>query len=52
MAKVVIGVLIGAFVLFYVVSSPDHAANMADGAWHQTVSIAHGIGTFLDKLGS
>lgn len=52
MVKIAIAALVGAFVLFYIITSPDHAASMADGAWHVTVNIAHGIGRFFDKLSS
>lgn len=52
MVKVAIAALVGVFVLFYVISSPDHAASIAEGAWHLTQSVAHGIGRFFDKLSS
>jgi hypothetical protein len=52
MAKLVIAVLIGAFVLFYIITSPDNAAHIATGAWHAAVTIAHGVGNFFNKLSS
>jgi hypothetical protein len=41
-----------AFVIFFVLSSPDNAATIAHGAWNTVVHIAHGLNTFLDKLSS
>ena len=52
MVKVGIAGLVGVFVIFYIMTSPDQAATMAHGAWHGAVNIAHGIGNFLDKLSS
>lgn len=52
MAKLLIAGLIGVFVLFYIITSPDNAANIADGAWNAAVGVAHGIGKFFDKLSS
>lgn len=52
MAKTTILALVGAFLLFYVVSSPDHAAHITNGAGHLLSSAAHGVGNFVDKLGS
>ena len=52
MAKTAIIGLVAAFVLFYVVTSPDQAANIANGAWGVAVNVAHGIGRFFDKLAS
>ena len=47
----IVGVLV-ALVLFYVITSPDNAAEIATGAWNAIVDIAHGIGRFVDKLAS
>lgn len=52
MAKLAIVGLIGAFILFYIVTSPDQAANIANGGWNVLVNVAHGIGKFFDKLAS
>ena len=41
-----------AFVLFYIVSYPDRAADFTNGTWDHTQNIAHGVGTFLNKLHS
>ena len=51
-AQVAIGVLIVVFILFYIITSPDQAADIAKGGWHGLVNIAHGIGNFLNKLAS
>ncbi len=44
--------VIVAFVIFFVLTSPDNAAKTADGAWNTVVHIAHGLNTFIDKLSS
>lgn len=48
---VVIG-LVGAFLIFYIMTSPDHAANIVHSSWHTAVNVAHGVGKFVDKLAS
>lgn len=50
MVKLAIAGAIGAFLLFYIITSPNQAADLADGTWAAVVNIAHGIGKFLDKL--
>lgn len=52
MAKFAIVAIVGLFVLFYIITSPDQAANMVHGVWHGAVTMAHGIGHFFDKLAS
>jgi hypothetical protein len=52
MVKLAIAGLIGAFVIFYVMTSPDQAATMVKGAGHLATSIANGVGDFLNKLAS
>jgi hypothetical protein len=51
-AKVAVGGVLGAFVLFYILTSPDNAASMAHGVGHFVTYVAHGVGHFLDKLSS
>ncbi|MEO9138240.1 MAG: hypothetical protein ABI345_04160 [Jatrophihabitans sp.] len=50
MVKLAIAAVLGAFVLFYIITSPTQAADLANGTWDAVVHIAHGIGRFLDKL--
>ncbi|MDT4922575.1 MAG: hypothetical protein QOG01_288 [Pseudonocardiales bacterium] len=50
MGKIAIAGLIGAFVIFYIMTSPDQAANMVHGSWHLAVNVAHGVGDFFNKL--
>lgn len=50
--KPVIGGLVGAFLIFYIMTSPQQAANIVHGAWNAVVNIAHGAGTFVDKVSS
>jgi hypothetical protein len=50
--KVALAAAVGAFLIFYVMTSPDQAANIAKGSWHLVTNVAHGIGTFIDKLAS
>jgi hypothetical protein len=52
MVKVAIAGLIGAFLVFYIMSSPDQAAGMVKGIGHVATNVAHGVGNFLDKLAS
>ena len=43
-------VAVVAFLVFFAVTSPDHAASIAHSIWHALVSIAHGLGDFINKL--
>lgn len=52
MVKFVVVGLVVAFVLFYVVSSPDQAATIVKGTGHLATSVAHGVGNFFDRLTS
>lgn len=52
MAKVVIAGVVVAFLIFYVMTSPDQAANIVHSSWHSAVNVAHGVGHFVDKLSS
>jgi hypothetical protein len=52
MVKYAIPGVLGAFVVFYIMTSPDQAATIAHGTWHFIVHLAHGVGNFLDKLAS
>lgn len=52
MVKTAIVGLVGAFVIFYIMNSPDQAATMVKGAGHVATNVAHGVGNFLDKLAS
>jgi hypothetical protein len=52
MVKIAITGLVGAFLIFYIMTSPDQAADIARGAGHLTARVAHGIGHFIDKLTS
>ncbi|HEY2272109.1 MAG TPA: hypothetical protein VGH30_05005 [Jatrophihabitantaceae bacterium] len=52
MVKLAAGGVVVAFLIFYISTSPDQAANIFHGTWHVAVSVAHGIGNFVDKLTS
>jgi hypothetical protein len=52
MVKTAIAALVAAFVIFYIMTSPDQAADMVKGMGHLTKDVANGIGDFLDKLSS
>jgi hypothetical protein len=52
MVKVAILGLVGAFIVFYIMTSPDQAATIVKGTGHLATSVAHGVGDFLDKLAS
>ena len=51
-AKLGVATLIGAFVIFFVMTSPNNAATIVHSSWHVAVHVAHGIGNFVDKLTS
>ncbi|MDT4939013.1 MAG: hypothetical protein QOG80_2684 [Pseudonocardiales bacterium] len=40
------------FVVFYIMTSPDQAANIVHGSWSTAVNVAHGLGNFVNKLAS
>jgi hypothetical protein len=42
--------LILAFVIFYVVVSPDKSAHMAEGTWHLVQHVAKSIRKLVDDL--
>lgn len=50
--KLVIGGAIVVFLLFYIMTSPNQAASISTGAWHTVDNVAHGLGTFINKLAS
>ncbi len=52
MVKVAIVGVIAAFLLFYIMTSPDQAAGIAHNVWKLAVDVAHGVGHFFDKLAS
>jgi hypothetical protein len=52
MVKIAIAGLVGAFLIFYIMTSPDQAANITKGSWHLAASVANGVGNFVDKLAS
>jgi hypothetical protein len=49
-AKTVVLGLLLAFVIFYVMTSPDHAATVVHATWRLATNVAHGIGNFLNDL--
>lgn len=52
MTKVAVSGIIVAFLIFYVVTSPDQAAHVFHASWHTVVNIAHGLGRFFDRVTS
>jgi hypothetical protein len=52
MTKVAFGGVLAAFAVFFIVTSPDQAADMFHTGWHSVVNVAHGVGNFFDKLAS
>ena len=50
--KSTIGIVVLVFLVFYIMTSPDQAANIFHTTWHAMVNVAHGIGQFLDKVTS
>lgn len=39
-----------AFVIFYAIVFTDSAVAISHGVWNDTVSVAHGIGQFINRL--
>jgi hypothetical protein len=52
MVKTAIAVLVGAFLVFYIMNSPTQAADIVHNVWHGAVGVAHGVGRFVDKVAS
>lgn len=50
MVKITIAGLVGAFLIFYIMTSPDQAATIAKGVGHLTSHVAHGVGHFIDNV--
>ncbi|MDQ6851871.1 MAG: hypothetical protein M3070_18400 [Actinomycetota bacterium] len=50
MTKVALSGALIAFLVFFVVTQPQHAADIFHSAWNVIVNVAHGIGDFLGKL--
>jgi hypothetical protein len=50
--KRVVAGLVAVFLVFYIMTSPDTAANIVQSTWDVAVNVAHGIGNFLNKLAS
>ena len=50
--KLVIGGAVVVFLVFYIMTSPNQAANIVHSSWHTAVHVAHGIGGFVNKLSS
>jgi hypothetical protein len=48
--KVVITGAVVIFLVFYIMTSPDQAANIVHNGWHAASDIAHGLGDFVNKL--
>ena len=48
--KVVITGIIVAFLVFYIMTSPDHAASIVHNTCHVAVNVAHGGCKFFDTL--
>lgn len=48
--KLGIALLVGALVIFYVVTQPSQSADIASGAWDTIVNIADGIRKFVNEL--
>ncbi len=50
--KLVVAGVVAAFLIFYIMTSPDNAVDIVHQGWKVTVNVAHGVGTFVDKLSS
>ncbi len=52
LARVGVAGLVVAFLIFFISTSPDAAANIFHGTWRLAANVAHGIRDFVDKLAS
>lgn len=50
--KLVIAGIVVLFLIFYIMTSPNQAADIVHHSWHVAVNVAHGVGNFVDKLAS
>ena len=48
--KKLVGPLVGIFLIFFVVTQPNQAADITHNLWNGTVNVAHGVADFVDKL--
>lgn len=48
--KKVVGWLVVIFVVFFIVTQPSQAANIAHDLWNGIINIFHGIGDFISSL--
>jgi uncharacterized membrane protein YgaE (UPF0421/DUF939 family) len=52
MVKITIVGLVVAFLIYFIMTSPDEAVHIAKGTGHLAANVAHGIANFVDKLAS
>jgi NADH:ubiquinone oxidoreductase subunit 6 (subunit J) len=50
--KIVIVGAVVLFIIFYIMTSPDQSADIVHNSWDAAVNVAHGLGTFIDKVAS
>jgi hypothetical protein len=50
MTKTVLSGALIAFLVFFVVTQPQHSADIFQSGWHAIVNVAHGIGDFIARL--
>ena len=48
--KKLIGVGLGLFLIFFIVTQPSQAADITHNIWQGTVNVAHGMADFVDRL--
>jgi hypothetical protein len=48
--KKLMGIALGVFTLFFIVTHSTKAADITHAAWHVTVTVAYGTANFIDKL--
>jgi hypothetical protein len=48
--QLLVGAVVGIYVLFFVVTSPDQAVKITHTAWDIVIHTAHGISTYIGKL--
>lgn len=48
--KNLIGAAVAVFLVFFIVTQPNQAADITHNLWDGTVNVAHGVADFVNRL--
>jgi len=48
--QLLVGAVVGIYVVFFIVTSPDQAAKITHTGWSVVINTAHGISNYIGKL--